>query len=272
MRLRIYFVSLGLALAFAGCGKPEPVLAPPPAAAEVAPTYPDTESGIWIAPSASPTPVNPEPEKPAIVLPPPPTLTQAGIDLIYEFETGSKAGYDPHPELPDLRFSGITVGIGWDLHQYSKAVILSDWSVLPAPIPTRLAKVQPYYGRSAVEPLKTVRDILISWELATGVFEKNDIAREFSSAKRAYGPEFVELSLNCQAALISNGFQRGYGFSGPNRAELRAIRDLVPKRDVRAIAYQLRKSIRVWVGSSIENGLRRRKNAEARLAETPDPL
>lgn len=176
---------------------------------------------------------------------------------------------DPHPELPDRRFSGVTVGIGYDLHQYSKAVILSDWIALPSPAPTRLAATQPFYGQNAVQPWQQVRDILVPWAAATHVFLNCDVAREFSAAKRAF-PGFEDLTKNCQAALIANGFARGYSTAGPNRTELRAIRDLIPKRDYAGIASQLRKQERVWVGTSIYNGLKARVYAEAKLAETPD--
>jgi hypothetical protein len=192
--------------------------------------------------------------------------------LIYEFETGGQRQYErnPHPELPDLRYSGVTIGIGWDIHQYSKSVTKGDWSeVLSSPSPERLAETQPYYGKTAVEPLKKVKDITIPWGGATHVFLSNDVAREFSAAKRAF-PGFTDLSLNCQSALIANGFARGYSTAGPNRTELRSIKDLIPKRDYSGIATQLRKQERVWRGTTIYNGLKNRVNAEAHLAETPD--
>jgi hypothetical protein len=206
-------------------------------------------------------------------LPPAPALSAPGLALIYGFETGGQRQYErnPHPELPDLRFSGVTEGIGYDNHQYSKSVIIHDWSeVLPAPKPQRLAATQPFYGRAAIEPCKAVRDILIDWAAATHVFLNNDVAREFQAARRAYGPAFGTLTANCQAALIANGFARGYSFVGPNRVQCRAIRDLVPKHDYAGIAQQLRAQEVVWRGASIYNGLRARVNAEAKLAETPD--
>lgn len=269
----IRLIALILVALLVSCGRP---LVEPPVAPRAIPRV------IVATPTPGPTPipVTRPPESPAattspptgalIEAPPPPALSPAGLALIYNYETGGKAQYErsPHPELPDLRLSGVTVGIGWDIHQYSKAVTMHDWApVLPAPAPARLAETQPFYGRAAVEPWKQVRDILVPWVAATSVFLNNDVAREFAQARRAY-PGFDKLSRNCQAALIANGFARGYGFTGANRAELRAIRELVPKRDYRGIAEQLRKQEHVWRGTSIYNGLKARVNAEAKLAET----
>lgn len=200
-----------------------------------------------------------------------PELSGKGLALIYEFEVGGKRQYErnPHPELPDLRFSGVTAGIGYDLHQYSKRVIIHDWSeVLDDTSTERLAETQPFYGKTAVEPLKKVKDITISWGGATHVFLANDAAREFAAAKRAF-PKFEELTQNCQAALIANGFARGWNTAGPSRTELRDIKSLIPKKDYSGIAGKLRAQERVWRGTSVYNGLRARVNAEAKLAETP---
>lgn len=218
----------------------------------------------------SPTPTA-TPQPPVLAGPPAPELSKLGLDLIYDYEVGGMWQYNknPHPELPDRRFSGVTIGIGYDLHQYSKVVILHDWSMLSDPAPARLSATQPYYGQNAVESWHKVQDILIPWSSATNVFLNCDVAREFAAAKRAF-PGFETLSKNCQAALIANGFARGYSTAGPNRDELRQIRDLIPARDYAGIAIQLRKQERIWRGTSIYNGLKARVNAEAKLAETPD--
>lgn len=184
-----------------------------------------------------------------------------------EFETGGKTGYDSHPEWPGGA-SGVTVGIGYDLGYYSKSVIDSDWKALAQTPRTRLLGVAGLSGNRARNILPSVHDIYVQWALATNVFDQVDVAREFSSAKRAM-PGFEDLRSNAQAALISLGFNRGWGMSGPNRAEMRAIRDLVPRRDYEEIANQLRKMIHVWNGTAIFNGMKRRRLAEAELVMQP---
>lgn len=220
----------------------------------------------------TPTPEPAAPPEPLFSAPKAPALSPAGLNLIYDFETGGRRQYErsPHPEFLNDRYSGVTWGIGWDGHQYSKAVTMHDWStVLPTPAPQRLAETQPFSGPAAREPWLKVRDILIPWAAATHVFLNNDVAREFAAARRAYGPSFDTLTPNCQAALIANGFARGYSFAGPNRVECRAIRDLVPKHDYPGIAEQLRKQERVWRGTNVYNGLKNRVNGEANLVLKP---
>jgi GH24 family phage-related lysozyme (muramidase) len=188
--------------------------------------------------------------------------------LIIDFEVGGRSGYNPHPELPDLRLSGVTIAVGYDLHQNSRATILNDFSTLSAPAPTRLAETQPFYGKTAVEPWHKVRDIVVPWMAAYEVFTKVDIAREWARARRAM-PGFDDLRPNAQAAIISLTFNRGTSMAGDNRREMRRIRDLVPTKDYAGMAAEFRKMVRVWNGTSIYSGMKRRRLAEATLMETP---
>lgn len=232
---------------------------------------PDKLAGL--DPKSTPAPpiaTVPEASKPFLAVDSalPPSLSPLGLTLIIEFEVGGRSGYNPHPEAPDARYSGVTWGIGYDAHQTSKAVILDDWKQL-GPVPSRrLAATQPYYGVSAKQHLQDVRDILVSWGAANDVFQRIDVAREIARCRKAYD-KFDELRPNAQAALISLGFNRGYSFIGDNRKEMRMIRDLVPKKDYAGMAGQFRGMVRVWKGTSIEQGMTRRRLAEAKLVETP---
>lgn len=266
MRWGIHFKQLIIASLLTSCDSPaQPVIAVPSPTPAFEPEP--------LLPISSPTPTPEavikviEEAKPPISLPPAPTLTAAGRTLILEFETGGFAGYDKHPEWPGGA-SGVTVGIGFDCGYYSRGVILSDWHKLDATSRTRLADTSGITGQRAKEKVRHLRDIIVEWSLALGVFDNVDVAREYSSAKRAM-PSFEDVRPNAQAAIISLGFNRGWAMSGPNRVEMRAIRDLVPKRDYEAMASELRKMIRIWTGTSIESGMRRRRLAEARLMETP---
>lgn len=225
--------------------------------------------GPTAPPASSPSVVVPEAEKPFVAPPTAfPELSKAGHDLVVEFEVGGRSGYSPRPEAPDARFSGITWGIGYDAHQNKKEVILDDWKALDAISVRRLAETQPYYGRSAQAHLKDVKDILVAWTFAIGVFDRIDVTREFDNAKRAMDG-FEELRPNAQAAIISLGFNRGWSMTGSSRTEMREIRALVPKKDYAGIAKQFRLMVRVWKGTEIERGMTRRRLAEAKLVETP---
>ena len=54
---------------------------------------------------------------------------------------------------------------------------------------------------------------------------------------------------------------------GDSRLEMRNIRVLVPKRDYKGIAQELRKMKRIWEGKGLD-GLLARREAEAKLVET----
>ena len=55
--------------------------------------------------------------------------------------------------------------------------------------------------------------------------------------------------------------------TGDSRLEMRDIKLLVPKRDYRGIAEELRKMKRIWEGKGLD-GLLARREAEAKLVET----
>lgn len=243
----------------------EPTPIPTPITAPAVKTSPGPETTP--EPTAEPT-IPPVKAVVLVATPDAPGLTPASRTLIYEFEVGGKSGYNAHPEAPDARVSGITWGIGYDAHQNSKGAILADWARLGQTPVTRLAATQPYYGPSARAHLNEVRDIIVSWQHASNVFDTINVGREFAAAHRLW-PGFDELRSNAQGALISQGFNRGWSTIGANRTEMREMRRLVPNKDYAGIAAQMRKSIRVWVGTSIYRGMVARRNAEAKLVVTP---
>ena len=54
--------------------------------------------------------------------------------------------------------------------------------------------------------------------------------------------------------------------SGDSRVEMRNIRVLVPKKDYKGIANEIRKMKRLWEGKGMD-GLLKRREAEAKLVE-----
>ena len=207
---------------------------------------------------------------PLFALPPVPELTSSGHALILDQETGGQRVYNrnPHPEWPEGQ-SGITQGIGYDDSCNSPSVIIGDWSMLGDVNARRLAATHPYTGRTAKTHLRDVRDILVSWDSATQVFDNVDVPRTFKQCQRAF-PGFDDLRENCQAALVSLVFNRGASMIGDGRREMRAIRDTgVPNRDYDFIAAQFRSMIRIWAGTSIYDDMRDRRRAEAALVLTP---
>ena len=121
-------------------------------------------------------------------------------------------------------------------------------------------------GEIAKQRLASVRDLIISWELAWEVFNVVRVPKFYNLTKKAF-PGFEELPADVQGGLVSLVFNRGTSMEGDRRREMRAIRDLVPKKDVKGIPDQIRQMKRIWVGTPIARGMNRRRDAEAALIE-----
>ncbi len=207
-----------------------------------------------------------------IKLPPKPALPEEGISLIIEFEVGGGESYYNrflrYPTVPG-GLSGVTIGIGADLGAgYSDPkVFLFDFSKLDIISATRLAPAVGLNHSASLKFLPKVKDILISWDIAKGVFDDVTITRYYYLAKRTY-PGFEDLDPRAQAALTSLIFNRGSSLIGPKREEMRRIKELIPKKDYKGIANQVRKMKRIWTDTDIEAGMYRRREAEAVLIES----
>jgi len=191
-------------------------------------------------------------------------LSERGYQLILDFEVGGGAGYYnkflKRPTVPP-GYSGITVGIGYDLGYNTQQQILSDW--VGKPYVGQLAAVAGLKQAAAKAKLRTVTAILITWEDAKGVFDATTVDRFYQLAQRTF-PGFDELHPNTQAALVSLVFNRGSSMSGPSRIEMVRIRQAVQTQDYVTIASQLRKMKRLWPNIK---GLLLRREAEAKLVE-----
>ncbi|MEG4803499.1 peptidoglycan-binding protein [Microcoleus sp. ARI1-B5] len=196
-------------------------------------------------------------------------LSYRAIELILEFEVGGGREYYEkllqRPTWPEGA-SGITIGIGYDLGYNSVEVFNQDWNKLGDADQKRLSECCELTGEVAKKRLASVRDIIVAWELAWEVFNVVTVPKFYNQTKAAF-PGLEELPADVQGGLISLVFNRGPSMEGNRRREMRAIRDLVPKKDIKGIAEQIREMKRIWVGTSIEKGIGRRRDAEADLIE-----
>lgn len=201
-------------------------------------------------------------------------VSQKGIDFLLDNEVSSSSAqhsaYDrlyQRPEWPGGE-SGITIAVGYDLG--FESTFESDWEpILDEQDYQDLKAVCGLSGDAARRRLKEVRHIMISWHHAYRVFDQNQLPREYIKTARMF-PGLQNLSLNAQSALLSLEYNRGTSLVGPSRTEMRTIRDMVPKVDYPGIAEQLRKMTRIWLGSTIEEDMTRRRYGEAELLLTPD--
>ncbi len=198
-----------------------------------------------------------------------PELTPAATKLILDYEVGGGQAYYEkklvHPTWPGGQ-SGVTIGVGYDLGYNSQAQYQADWGTRLNPNDfNRLkaclgAKAAPAHAKVA-----GVKDIAVPWAAASAVFFARTVPRFYKTALDAF-PGMDQLPGDAQGALVSLVFNRGSSMKGDSRREMRAIKELVPKKDLKGIAAQLRAMKRLWVGKHLD-GLLARREAEAKLVE-----
>ncbi len=195
-------------------------------------------------------------------------LNQASMQLILRFEVGGgEVYYNRFLQSPTWpgEASGVTIGVGYDLGYNFPATIRQDWSAhLTETAIARLLGCAGKTGTQARAALPSVRNIVISWSAAFAVYEAVTIPKFWEKTTRIF-PGIGDVHPNCQGALLSLVFNRGESLAGDRRREMRAIKDLVPAKDYRQIAEQIRLMKRLWRGTTIERGMSRRRDAEADL-------
>jgi len=202
-------------------------------------------------------------------------LNNKSLELILEFEVGGGKNYYnkflKNPTWPGEQ-SGVTVGVGYDLGYVNKTEFSNDWKDLPKEIFDRLYRVVGVKGYQAKELARRLKDIIIPWELSVKVF-MNKTVKKFYDLTQATFPNFDKLPEDAKGGLVSLVFNRGAALEGDRRREMKAIRDIMLKAEsfdektLNQIAEQIRSMKRIWMGGSIEKGMTRRRDAEAKLIE-----
>lgn len=192
-------------------------------------------------------------------------LNKKSIDFIIQHEAGGRAYYDKVLQKPTWPGgeSGITIGLGYDLGYNSEKQFKTDWgkTLSEANIKT-LKTVLGLKGEKAKISLKgELLNIRIPYNIAYDVFVKCSVPRFYKLALSIY-PGLSELNEDTQGALVSMIFNRGASLNGDSRKEMRAIVDLVKKKDYEAIAEEIEKSKRLWEHRGLD-GLVIRREAEA---------
>jgi hypothetical protein len=202
-------------------------------------------------------------------------LSKKSLDLILEFEVGGGENYYnkylKNPTWPEGQ-SGVTIGVGYDLGYVNKTEFSEDWKDLPKEVFDRLYKVVGIKGYNAKNLIRGLKDINIPWDIALKVFNNKTVTKFWNLTKETF-PNFDNLPEDAKGGLVSLVFNRGNALEGDRRREMKLIRDgmkLVSTYDQKAltfIANQIRNMKRIWIGGSIEKGMSRRRDAEAKLIE-----
>lgn len=228
------------------------------------------------------------PAPPVETFAPPPGLlasrvSRRAIDLIVEFETGGRTYYQKvireHPIWPKAR-SGITIGFGYDLGYVRAASFNTDWLALAEADRAALSATIGAHGGNSSEArmlslLAQVATIRIPWDLASSVFCGLTLPKWAATTYSAL-PHCDLLSADCFGALVSLTFNRGASYSLSHRPqsdpidryrEMRQIKAAMEKRAFTEIPSLIRGMIRIWEGTAVATGMRRRRLAEAELFE-----
>jgi hypothetical protein len=202
-------------------------------------------------------------------------LSKKSLDLILEFEVGGGENYYnkflKNPAWPEGQ-SGVTIGVGYDLGYVNKSEFSEDWKDLPKDIFDRLYKVVGIKGYNAKNLIRGLKDISIPWDLSLQVFNNKTVTKFWNLTKDTF-PNFDKMPEDAKGGLVSLVFNRGNALEGDRRREMKLIRDgmaITPILDQKALSFianQIRNMKRIWAGGSIEKGMNRRRDAEAKLIE-----
>lgn len=205
-------------------------------------------------------------------------VSVAAFKLIVDYETGGRAFYEnvikSRPIWPKAS-SGVTIGFGYDLGYVAKDEYRSDWAAL---IPTLSAAQRSaleacvgfHSGKDPESKLQqlvaSVRDVVVPWEPSAAVFKATTLPKFALLTDNAL-PNCDLVNEDCFGVLVSLTFNRGASYSKlkDRYREMRAIKAAMEARQFAEIPKQLKAMIRIWVGTQVESGLRRRRNDEAEL-------
>lgn len=197
-----------------------------------------------------------------------PPISRSAVDLIIHYEVTDRRTYElrhARPTWPGAS-SGVTIGIGYDLGYVTAAAFAADWLCLPSATRERLVAVVGGQGTAARGLVRGLADITVPWDDAMDVLIRRTLPTHARRTLTAF-PAAATLPSSCYGALVSLVFNRGPGMSGDRRREMRDVRDHLASGRMSGVAPAIRAMSRIWVGTSIEAGMRHRREAEADLFE-----
>lgn len=203
--------------------------------------------------------------------PPPvePLVAAPAVELIVRWEVTSPARYKKALAWPIYPggASGITWGIGYDGGHQRESVIADDWKAHGNV--AQLVTTAGITGSRAKAIVPQYRSIYTDYDYARQIFGDKSLIEYERRTQRAFGDGYLTLRPLARGALVSLVYNRGASMTGDSRREMKAIRDeCVPAQDYACIARQIRSMNRLWRGTSIQNGMFARREAEAILVET----
>jgi hypothetical protein len=211
-------------------------------------------------------------------------VSERAFKLIVDYETGGRAFYEriikSRPIWPK-EASGITIGFGYDLGYVSLDEYRRDWAAVIATLSAQQksameACVGFHSGKDSASKMQSllasVKDIVFSWDASQPVFKGKTLPKFAFLTDNAL-PNCKLLNGDCFGVLVSLTFNRGPSYSKQQTAsetkdryrEMRAIKRDMAAKNFAAIPRHLKDMIRIWLGTAVETGLKRRRTDEANL-------
>lgn len=215
-------------------------------------------------------------ETPSPIIEAPPVLVKEPLispesrQMIIYFEVSSRERYErlysrPICPLCLTTYSGVTIGIGWDLRHQPPFVTTSAWARHPNV--SELPRAYNVGGQAAIDLTRQMQHIITPYELAEQVYDETMVVQYYRLASRTFGPNFVSLNPHARGCLVSVVINRGGSLANvDSRREMRNIAHIhMPNMNLDGIATEIRNMKRLWN----DVGLKRRRDIEADMCLRP---
>lgn len=196
-------------------------------------------------------------------------VSRAGLDLLVSFEVTSPAYYDRKLRRPCWPGgeSGVTIGIGYDVGVTSARQIAQDWrGQLTDAAVDRLLSAQGVAGTRAKQLASALSDIEVSFDIAQTVFYRCTVPQFARRTLEVY-PRVDKLPADAQAMILSLIYNRGTRLTGTRRRHMAALKPLIARGDLDAIAGQFELMTQLWPDLP---GLCTRRRKEAAMIRDAD--
>lgn len=198
-------------------------------------------------------------------------VSRAGLDLLVAFEVTSLAFYEKKLRRPVWPGgdSGVTIGIGYDIGMTSVRQIERDWrGRLADEAVDRLLTAQGIAGIRAKRLARELSDVDVPFDIAQTVFYRCTVP-QFARRTLDVYPGVDELPPDAQAMVLSLIYNRGTRLSGPRRRHMAALKPLIARGDLDAIAGQFELMTELWPDLPGLCARRRKEAAMIRSADRP---
>lgn len=189
-----------------------------------------------------------------------PDIATEAVNAIARFEVTSRFHYSSQLARPiwPKGFSGVTIGVGYDLKHQTPAGFRADWTGLIAP--GQINQLAALVGKQGSLALADeVSDVEVPFKAAWRVFTAVSLPKFVAVTRKTY-PGFNALPKLCRGVLVSLIYNRGADLAGERRTEMKAIKDHIANKKYAKVADELVAMKRLWPDAK---GLRDRRDEEA---------